>query len=65
MITAIDLQSERQVLPREYPTIPPDRYTPIKQTYAKLFRGSLKVPRISRPHRNAGLESPRAGRRCL
>ena len=39
--TAIDIQSERQTLPHEYRTIPPNRYSPINRTYAKLFRGSL------------------------
>ena len=40
-ITAIDIQSERQTLPHEYRTIPPNRHSPINRTYAKLFRGSL------------------------
>ena len=40
-ITAIDVQSERQTLPYESRTIPPNRHSPINRTYAKLFRGSL------------------------
>ena len=42
-ITAIDIQSERQTLPHEYRTIPPNRHSPINRTYDKLFRGSLEV----------------------
>ena len=46
-ITAIDIQSERQTLPHEYRTIPPNRHSPINRTYAKLFRGSLVQIRLT------------------